>query len=145
MQSLRPCSEATLIECRDSSHHPLTLLTPASLNCEGVTEEAAAAFEGIDEEQLDDGAWGEPELDLGADEDPAGDLGDGVEGEPGEGDEEEGGWEMEVRNVSSCASAAPIKVVVNTSQSVTSGSRPKEPVNTIRLYTIFLCGVELWH
>ena len=114
----------------------------ASLNSEGATEEAAAAFEGIDEEQLDDGAWGgEPEIDLGTGEDQADELGDGVDGEPAEGDEEEGGWEMEVRIVPSRASARPATVDLKTSHSVSSWSSPKMPVKVTHFHTKFLCEV----
>ena len=116
----------------------MTAASLTELNSEGATEETAAAFEGIDEEQLDDGAWGEPEIDLGAGEDQADELGDGVDGEPAEGDEEEGGWEMEVRIVSSCASAGPATVDVKTSQSVFSWSSPKMPVKVTHSCTKFL-------
>lgn len=61
----------------------------------GIHEEAAAAFDGLDEEQLDEGAWGDPELELGGGEESGEELGEGLG--PESGDEGEGGWEMEVR------------------------------------------------
>jgi hypothetical protein len=66
--------------------------------------EAAKGDVELEDEDLDAGAWGEPDLDLAApDADVNGDGAhadeSGLGGEPGEGEEggEEGGWDMEAR------------------------------------------------
>ena len=65
-----------------------------------TADDAAGALDALDEEQLDEGAWGEPELDLGGGEDGIDDVGDGFGDEEGEDEDGEGGWEMEARPLS---------------------------------------------
>lgn len=64
----------------------------------GQQEDVGGGFEGLDEEDLDDGAWGgDPSIDL-VDEDAQIAEATG-EFDPEDGEEdEEGGWEMEVKH-----------------------------------------------
>lgn len=71
----------------------------------GDADDQAAAFDGLDEEELDDGAWGgEPDIDIGDEDEEIAEAGNEYDlGEGGE-DDEDGGWEMEVRDRLSLAS-----------------------------------------
>ena len=59
-------------------------------------EKKQETFEGLDEEELDDGAWGgEPAIDIGDEDAEVLEAGEEYDADGGE-DDEEGGWEMEV-------------------------------------------------
>lgn len=62
----------------------------------GEAQDAAAAFDGLDEDELDDGAWGQDQdLDIADEDAEIAEAGNEFEPEDGvEADEE--GWEMEV-------------------------------------------------
>jgi len=60
-----------------------------------AADNTASALDALDEEELDGGAWGEAELDMGGEEDDLDAVGGEYEGGDPDDDAEEG-WEMEV-------------------------------------------------